>query len=149
VLTGNYLREQFKLMQEGFTKGDFKQMPVMHHLLAGMKASYSDAMMECVELSRVNCGGAGYQSGSGFSELHAGSSPIPVFEGDNTVMLLQSARFVFKLVKTANKGKPLPYPFNYIGQAKELAKIKNKGKSVAECMDLEFIQRALQVRAIN
>lgn len=118
-------------------------MPVVHHLLAGMKASYSDAMMETVDLARINCGGAGYQSGSGFSDLHASASPIPVFEGDNTVMLLQSARFVFKLVKQASKGKTLPYPFAYISQAEDFMKLKNKGRSVEECMDLDFIQKAL------
>jgi hypothetical protein len=44
-------------------------------------------------------------------------SPVPTYEGDNTVMLLQSAGFVFKLVQKAQKGKSLPYPFEYIGKS--------------------------------
>jgi len=76
----------------------------MHHLLAGLKAHFSESMIYVFDRARRSCGGAGYQSNSGFTEIFMGSSPIPTFEGDNTVMLLQSSRFVFKLFKKANKG---------------------------------------------
>jgi len=44
--------------------------------------------MNTSDTARRACGGAGYQSGSGFSEIFSQGSPIPTYEGDNTVMLL-------------------------------------------------------------
>jgi acyl-CoA oxidase len=76
----------------------------MHHLLSGLKAHISETMIMVVDQARRSCGGAGYQSNSGFTEIFMQSSPVPTYEGDNTVMLLQSSRFVFKLNKKAAKG---------------------------------------------
>lgn len=98
-------------MKEKIAKGNYDTMPVLHHLLAGLKAQITEWMMHTIDKARRCCGGAGYQSNSGFTELHSGASPIPTYEGDNIVMSLQAARFVFKLVKQASKGKKLPYPF--------------------------------------
>lgn len=56
--------------------------------MAGFKAYYSEEIMAGVEKCRRSTGGAGYASFSGFSEILAMVSPIPTYEGDNTVMLL-------------------------------------------------------------
>jgi hypothetical protein len=47
-------------------------------------------------------------------------------------MLLQSARYVFKLLKKAQKGQVLPYPFEYISKSNELLAIKGKGASIED-----------------
>lgn len=88
TLVGNYIRENFKLMQDNVAKGNYDFLPVMHHLLAGMKALCSDSMMVTFDRARRSCGGAGYQSNSGFTDLFHAINPIPTYEGDNTVMLL-------------------------------------------------------------
>jgi len=144
----NYIKQEFKEMNDKIAEGNFDKLPVMHHLLAGLKAHVSDVMMTTLDKARRSCGGAGYQSNSGFTELASAGSPIPTYEGDNTVMLLQSARFVFKLVKAAQGNKTLPYPFSYIGYSKQLLSIKDQGKSVQEMMDVNVIERALAVRAL-
>lgn len=110
-MVGSYIRETFRDMKVKISEGNFDLMPVMHHLLAGLKAQNTEIMVETVDKARRCCGGAGYQSNSGFTEIHSGASPIPTYEGDNIVMSLQSARYVFKLVKQASKGKKLPFPF--------------------------------------
>lgn len=135
-------------MKEKIAQGNFEAMPVMHHLLAGMKAQVSEWMMIAIDKARRCCGGAGYQSNSGFTELHSGASPIPTYEGDNIVMSLQSARFVFKLVKMTSKGKKIPFPFGYIGESSKLKALKGKGKSVEEMMDFDTIEAALAMRAL-
>lgn len=71
-------------------------------------------MVDSVDKCRRSCGGAGYASMSGFTELSSVCSPIPTYEGDNIVMLLQASRYVLKLFKKAQKGDKLPYPFTYI-----------------------------------
>lgn len=75
-------------MSEAIEKSqDFSKMDVAHHLLAGFKAIVSDEQVITVDKCRRTCGGAGYASMSGFTELMAQVSPIPTYEGDNIVML--------------------------------------------------------------
>jgi len=52
-------------------KNDFSKMDVTHHLLAGFKATMSDEMMIAIEKCRKSCGGAGYASMSGFTDILA------------------------------------------------------------------------------
>lgn len=140
VIVANFIRNEFKEMNEQVYSGNFEKLPVMHHLLAGLKAQFSDSMMVTFDKARRSCGGAGYQSNSGLTELFHAASPIQTYEGDNTVMLLQSARFVFKLVKKAGKDQKLPYPFEYIGNGPKLLSIKGKGKTVEEFMDITTLE---------
>lgn len=63
-------------------------MDVLHHLLAGFKSYYSEECVAGVEKCRRSAGGAGYGSFTGFTELHSQISPVPTYEGDNTVMML-------------------------------------------------------------
>ena len=86
----------------------------MHHLLAGFKSIVTDRTCTGIESCRKNCGGAGYSSFSGLPTILGAISPFPTFEGDNTVMLLQSSNFLSKIVnKVISKGKTLPAPFNH------------------------------------
>lgn len=86
-------------------EGQFKRMDVMHHLLAGYKAVFSERNLLAIEVARKACGGAGYSSHSGIPILFFNSSPIPTYEGDNTVMMLQAARYLKKLQKKGRKGE--------------------------------------------
>lgn len=94
----------------------FEKMDVLHHLLAGFKSYFSEEIIVGVEACRRSAGGAGYASFSGFTELSNAVSPVPTYEGDNTVMLLQASRYIFKLVSRASKGIVLPFPFEYISR---------------------------------
>lgn len=92
----------------------FTRMDAMHHILSGFKSVFSSQALNDVEEARRACGGAGYQSYSGFTQLFSGCSPIPTYEGENMVMLGQASRFLVKLVKKASDGKTLAYPFTYL-----------------------------------
>ena len=69
-----------------------------------------------MEDARRACGGAGYQSSSGFTALYAGLSPIPTYEGDNVVMLGQASRYLVKQFTKAVDGKKLNFPFDYLNR---------------------------------
>jgi len=86
-------------------------MDMVHHLLAGFKSIFSEASVQGVDAARRSCGGAGYSAHSGFTEMHRNVTPIPTYEGDNVVMLLQASRFLIKKVKAAKKGKIIGFPF--------------------------------------
>lgn len=66
--------------------GKYRTMQLMHHFTSGLKSIYSQMAYEGIDLVRVNCGGAGYSVWSGLPQIFSDYSPIPVYEGDNTVM---------------------------------------------------------------
>lgn len=45
MVVGRYIRMEFKELQEKVEKGDFDKLPVMHHLLAGLKSLFSESMV--------------------------------------------------------------------------------------------------------
>lgn len=101
-------------------KKDYGRMDIMHHILAGFKSLFAEQLVVNVEKSRRTCGGAGYLNGSGFTEISQGASPLPTYEGDNIVMLLQASRYVLKMIKKAQKGEKLPKLFTYIQHIPQL-----------------------------
>jgi hypothetical protein len=108
------MRTEFEKVMVEIDENKFDGLDVIHHLLAGFKDRQSEESIQGVDTARRSTGGTGFASNAGFTELADCGSPFPTFEGDNTVMVLQAARYIFKLLAFANKGKPLPFPFGYI-----------------------------------
>ena len=104
-VTSYYFRSQFKQMMDDIKTGNFEKLDVMHHILSGFKAYYTAEAMIGAEKCRRSAGGAGYASFSGFTEILVHLSPTVTYEGENTVMMLQSSRYIFKLAKKAAKGQ--------------------------------------------
>ncbi len=100
----------------------FTRMDTMHHLLSGFKAEFTNEAAVCIDKCRLSTGGAGFASHSGFTDIWHSFSPNVTWEGDNTVMHLQAAKFIFKMLKSKDR---LPFPFTYISKIDELLKIKD------------------------
>ena len=60
MVVGRFIRMEFKELQEKVEQGNFDKLPVMHHLLAGMKSLFSESMVTTIDIARRACGGAGY-----------------------------------------------------------------------------------------
>lgn len=101
TLSMQFVREQFKQMMDGIKENKFDLMDPMHHLMSGFKAIITDEIVRMIEQSRTACGGAGFAAFSGFTDGFQNMAPLPTYEGDNTVMLQQSCKYLFKLVKKA------------------------------------------------
>lgn len=67
AVTGNYIREQFKLMMDDIKLMKFTRMDTMHHLLSGFKAVFTTEATLCIDKCRLSTGGAGFASHSGFA----------------------------------------------------------------------------------
>lgn len=89
---------------EDMDKNKFDGLDVLHHLLAGFKDRQSEESCQGVDVCRRSTGGAGFLANAGFTELADVGSPFPTFEGDNTVMVLQASRYIFKLLQWAAQG---------------------------------------------
>ena len=77
-------------MNEEIKFGKFKTLNMMHHFTSGLKSLYSRMTYDGIDLIRANCGGAGYSVWSFLPQFFSEYSPVPVYEGDNTVMAQQT-----------------------------------------------------------
>ena len=66
-------------MMDDVDKNKFERMDPMHHLLAGVKAKFTDDVVAAIDKCRRSTGGAGYASHSGFPDLYYNTSPTPNF----------------------------------------------------------------------
>lgn len=61
-----------------------------------------------MEVCRRSCGGHGFSHCSGIPKIYVNALPGVTYEGENTVMYLQAARYLMKCVNMAKKGEKLP-----------------------------------------
>eukprot|EP00058_Branchiostoma_floridae_P003164 XP_002588652.1 hypothetical protein BRAFLDRAFT_61617 [Branchiostoma floridae] len=66
----------------------------IHALSAGLKAFTTQVMSSGIDTCRMACGGHGYSHASGLPLLFANATAGCTYEGENTVMFLQTARLV-------------------------------------------------------
>jgi len=83
---GVKLHEFRSAIDDEVKRNKFAMLSFMHHLTSGLKSIYSQMAYESIDLIRTNCGGAGYSAWSGLSQQSFDYSPVPTYEGDNTVM---------------------------------------------------------------
>ncbi|XP_027378327.1 peroxisomal acyl-coenzyme A oxidase 2 isoform X1 [Bos indicus] len=92
----NNLLEFFHHSYSFILDGDFALLPELHALSAGLKAMLSDFCTQGVEQCRRACGGHGYSKLSGLPSLLTRVTASCTYEGENTVLYLQTARFLIK-----------------------------------------------------
>lgn len=64
----------------------------LHALSAGLKAFTTWAANSAIEVCRMSCGGHGYSRSSALPDIYVEFTPTCTYEGENTVMMLQTAR---------------------------------------------------------
>ncbi|KAL4235299.1 Peroxisomal acyl-coenzyme A oxidase 1 [Mactra antiquata] len=109
----NILREFNRIMAD-MERGMLDEMQVLHALAAGMKAYCSDVTSYGVDKLRMACGGHGYTHASGIPKIWASATPACTYEGENTIMYLQCARYLVKQYGEAVKGKKLAGFMSYL-----------------------------------
>ncbi|XP_033120885.1 peroxisomal acyl-coenzyme A oxidase 1-like isoform X2 [Anneissia japonica] len=114
IFAGKKMKDMYIQSSDSISKGDFSVMPELHATSAGLKAYTSSICSEGLEIQRMSCGGHGYSHASGFPELYANSTPACTYEGENTVMMLQTARFLMKCMEKANNGEKLHGACSYM-----------------------------------
>eukprot|EP00347_Sterkiella_histriomuscorum_P017806 403347919 len=124
---------------------NFKPLKVIHHLISGLKANYTQNTFESISRLRESCGGAGYLSSSGLPQLVQEYSAQVTYEGDNTVMLQQSARYILDGVSKNKEYKEdaIVYLNNLKDQFKQLPVIN----AFNDLSTLKAVEDALRVRS--
>jgi hypothetical protein len=66
---GQYLIEMHKQLLEDLKQNKFEKLDILHHLSAGMKATYTRITYDGIDTIRQSCGGAGFSALSGLPNL--------------------------------------------------------------------------------
>ncbi|CDW76918.1 acyl-coenzyme a oxidase [Stylonychia lemnae] len=146
-LARNHINNIYQAYILDLEKGsdNFKPLKVIHHLVSGLKANYTQNSYETMSKLRESCGGAGYLSSSGLPSLIQEYAAQVTYEGDNTVMLQQSARYIIDGVSKNKKYKEdaLTY-LNDLPQQFLNLPVINKHQDLSK---LESVLDALRVRS--
>ena len=110
-------KELIQLFMQGMgaqQSGDDTLMPELHALSSGLKAYCTDRAALGMEQARYSCGGHGYSHASGLPKMYTTSVPACTFEGENTVLKLQTARYLMKCWSQVSRGQTLPESVAYL-----------------------------------
>ena len=114
--SGLYMRVAYFVINEKIQKGDISQLPELHALSSGLKAFCSYGAMSGIEQCRLACGGHGFSSASGIPKIYTNITAACTYEGENTVLYLQVAKFLMKSFAQAQKGEQLKGLVSYLSE---------------------------------
>ncbi|XP_040041910.2 peroxisomal acyl-coenzyme A oxidase 1 isoform X2 [Gasterosteus aculeatus] len=118
TFVGQYMRQTYHRISGDINEGDFSELPELHALSAGLKAFTTWATNSAIEVCRMSCGGHGYSRSSGLPDIYVEFTPTCTYEGENTVMMLQTARYLVKSYRQAQAGQKLSGIVSYLNDLK-------------------------------
>ncbi|KAK0180414.1 hypothetical protein PV327_006058 [Microctonus hyperodae] len=122
TLSANWVWEMYNNVSAELHQGELERLPELHALTCCLKALAASDAATGIEQLRLACGGHGYMDASNLPATYGLVTAACTYEGENTVLLLQTARFLVKACKKALDGNPLTPTVKY------LSILKNGGK---------------------
>ena len=101
----------------------------MHAMSCCLKAVSSADAAQGIETCRLACGGHGYMTSSNLPSTYGLVTAMVTYEGENTVLLLQTARFLMKAWQNCVDGHQLTPTVEYLNTTKR-SQPENFQKSV-------------------
>ncbi|CAI5766069.1 peroxisomal acyl-coenzyme A oxidase 1 isoform X1 [Podarcis lilfordi] len=111
---GAYMKDTYRRITGNINDGDLSELPELHALSAGLKAFSSWIANAGIEECRMACGGHGYSRCSGLPDIYVNFTPSCTYEGENTVMMLQTARFLVKSYTQVSSGQLVSGMMSYL-----------------------------------
>nr|CAD7263258.1 unnamed protein product [Timema shepardi] len=98
-------------------EGDMERLPELHALACCLKSVCSADGAKAIETCRLACGGHGYMTCSNLPATYGLVTAACTYEGENTVLLLQTARYLMKAWHQATSGIKLTPTVAYLQSA--------------------------------
>lgn len=146
---GEWLKWLYTDVTQRLQANDFSTLPEAHACTAGLKSLTTSATADAIEECRKLCGGHGYLSSSGLPELFAVYIPACTYEGDNTVLLLQVARFLMKTVSQLGSEKQPVGSTAYMSRAEHLMQCRCSAQRVEDWLKPDVVLEAFEARALR
>ncbi|XP_045124550.1 peroxisomal acyl-coenzyme A oxidase 1-like [Portunus trituberculatus] len=96
------------------SKGNVEFLPELHILSCAIKALSAQDSTQGIETCRLACGGHGYIASSRLPSLYTSTTCTITYEGENTVLLLQVARYLMKSYRAGLEGSPVLPSVQYL-----------------------------------
>lgn len=141
-LTADNLIKMYYEVTADIEQGILDRLPELHAISCCLKSVCTNESTQTVQMLRLACGGHGYLNSSGFNDIYGCTAAAQAYEGENTVLFLQTARFLIKAWQQALKGRKLTPTVEYFNDY-----VKTKGKCENFDRSLRGILRALQSAA--
>ncbi|CAH1639482.1 unnamed protein product [Spodoptera littoralis] len=113
-VTGYWLWDSYSKVIADVGKGNMDQLPELHALACCLKAVCSRDATARVEEFRLACGGHGFMASSNLPIINGIVSATITYEGEYTVLMLQTARFLVKAWKQATLGNAMTPTVSYL-----------------------------------
>ncbi|XP_053354296.1 peroxisomal acyl-coenzyme A oxidase 1 isoform X3 [Clarias gariepinus] len=149
TFVGQYMKNTYNRISGDINQGDFSELPELHALAAGLKAFTTWSTNAGVEVCRMACGGHGYSRSSGLPDIYVTFTPMCTYEGENTVMMLQTARYLVKSYRQVRDGKKLSGIVSYLNDSHPRLQPQTTGSrpTVTNINDLQSLVEAYKLRA--
>ncbi|KAL0851514.1 hypothetical protein ABMA28_007305 [Loxostege sticticalis] len=116
-LSAQWLWTMYNNVTAELEAGDLDRLPELHALACCLKAVSTADAAECVERCRLACGGHGYMLSSNLPLMYGLVTAACTYEGENTVLLLQTARYLVKAWQQAAGGNALTPTVSYLANS--------------------------------
>ncbi|XP_012257945.2 probable peroxisomal acyl-coenzyme A oxidase 1 [Athalia rosae] len=113
-MAADWIWEMYNNVTAELDQGELERLPELHALACCLKAVASSDASHGVEQVRLSCGGHGYMSASNLPATYGLLTAACTYEGENTVLFLQTARYLVKAWKQAISGQDLPPTVKYL-----------------------------------
>jgi len=123
--TAEQVRKKYEQVQDELQEGNILNLVGLHATSAGLKAFSTWWCNESLEQLRQCLGGHGYSSYSVLPSMLQDFAVMCTWEGDNTVMAQQTAKYLIKCLRRTMKGKPIHGFEKYIEKYQKILKPKS------------------------
>ncbi|CAG9117949.1 unnamed protein product [Plutella xylostella] len=107
-ISANRLWDTLNEVSDQIEQGNLERLPELHALACCLKAVSTADTAALVERCRLACGGHGYMLSSNLPLTYGLVTAACTYEGENTVLLLQTARFLMKTWQQIDTAKTTP-----------------------------------------
>ncbi|KAG7491652.1 hypothetical protein MATL_G00006290 [Megalops atlanticus] len=146
---GQYMSQTYHRITGDINQGDLSELPELHALSAGLKAFTTWVASAGIEVCRMACGGHGYSRCSSLPDIYVTFTPTCTYEGENTVMMLQTARYLVKSYTQASAGQQLSGMVSYLNKPESRLQPQavSARPTVVDISDLASLVEAYKLRA--
>lgn len=95
-------------------RGNLSRLPELHSLSCCLKVVSTNEVAQTVQTCRLACGGHGFLNSSGFHDIYGNVVAAQHYEGENTILLLQTARYLIKAWSQVLQGTKLMPSVEYL-----------------------------------
>ncbi|KAG0083465.1 fatty-acyl coenzyme A oxidase, partial [Podila epicladia] len=120
-----------------------------HATSAGLKAFCTWSTLNAIEACRQTLGGHGYSAYTGLATTYNDFAVHCTWEGDNTILTLQSGRYLVSCYREALAGKTQPEGVSYLNNLASLLNLGCGVKSNEGILNFDIIQEAWNVVTAN